>query len=216
MQKKRKKPKKIPRITKVSGGIILSLALILAPQAIANESAFTVFNHTKSVQMPTIQEELLTPNAYSRSQKELTKVNGIVIHYVANPGSSAIANRNYFEGLATSHTTYASSHFVVDLDGSIIQCIPLDEIAYASNGRNDDTISIEVCHPDDTGKFSVKTYNSLVKLVAWLCGEYNLKQDDIIRHYDVTGKNCPKYYVENEDAWVEFKEDVFDYIGKNE
>lgn len=214
MQKKRKQQKKFPRITKISGGIILSLALILAPQAIAKESAFSVFHYTKSVQMPTIQEELLTPNAYSRPQKKLTKVNGIVIHYVANPGSSAIANRNYFEGLASSQATYASSHFVVDLDGSIIQCIPLDEIAYASNGRNEDTISIEVCHPDDTGKFSVKTYNSLIQLVAWLCGEYNLKQEDIIRHYDVTGKNCPKYFVENEDAWITFKEDVFAFIAK--
>ena len=39
--------------------------------------------------------------------------------------------------------------------------------------------------------------------------------DDVIRHYDVTGKNCPKYYVEHEDAWKQFKVDVADYIEKN-
>jgi len=30
----------------------------------------------------------------------------------------------------------------------------------------------------------------------------------VIRHYDITGKICPKYFVENEDAWKQFKSDV--------
>ena len=30
----------------------------------------------------------------------------------------------------------------------------------------------------------------------------------MIRHYDVTGKNCPKYFVENPEAWEQLKEDV--------
>ena len=30
----------------------------------------------------------------------------------------------------------------------------------------------------------------------------------MIRHYDVTGKNCPKYFVEHEDEWEQFKKDV--------
>ena len=61
--------------------------------------------------------ELLTPNPYSRPEIPLEKVNGIVIHYTANPGSSAKANRNYFEGLKDSGQTYASSHFIVGLKG---------------------------------------------------------------------------------------------------
>ena len=81
-------------------------------------------------------------------------------------------------------------------------------MSYASNSRNNDTISIECCHPDDTGKFNDKTYNSLVDLVAWLCLKYHLNTEHVIRHYDVTGKNCPKYYVEHEDAWNKFLEDV--------
>ena len=48
--------------------------------------------------------------------------------------------------------------------------------------------------------------------MAWLCGKYNLDKDGIIRHYDVTGKKCPKYFVDHEDAWEQFKEDVFIYI----
>lgn len=164
---------------------------------------------------PQIQEMLLTPNDFSRPQTRLQKVNSIVIHYTANPGTSAEANRNYFENLKSTQTTSASSHFVIGLKGEMIQCIPLNEIAFASNDRNSDTISIEGCHPDETGKFNDKTYESLVQLTAWLCDKYNLGRDDIIRHYDVTHKLCPIYYVEHEDAWEQFKDDVMTYIKEN-
>ena len=86
--------------------------------------------------------------------------------------------------------------------------IPLDEQSAASNDRNGDTISIEVCHPDSTGKFSDVTYDRLIELTAWLCSEFGLDEDDVIRHYDITGKNCPKYFVENEEAWEQFRRDV--------
>ena len=46
-----------------------------------------------------IQEEFLTVNPYSRPGTELKNVKKIVIHYTANPGTSAQANRDYFEGL---------------------------------------------------------------------------------------------------------------------
>ena len=171
-------------------------------------------SYTKKVEMPQIEEELLTPNKYSRSQLPLNTVKGIVIHYTANPKSDAMDNRNYFENLKDTHTTSVSSHFVIGLDGTIIQCIPLNEIAYASNDRNIDTISIECCHMKKNGAFTDETYQSLIELTAWLCGEYNLGKEDIIRHYDVTGKNCPKYYVEHEELWEKFKQDVFEYIDE--
>lgn len=155
-----------------------------------------------------IQENFLTPNEYSRPQKALKKVNNIVIHYTANPGSDATANRDYFESLKDSHITHASSHFIVGLDGAIVQCIPLDEISYASNDRNSDTISIECCHPDQTGKFTSETYRSLIQLCTYLCRALNLSGSDLIRHYDVTGKLCPKYYVKHEQKWEELKDDV--------
>lgn len=164
---------------------------------------------------PDMDVQLLDVNEYSRPQLALEKVNGIVIHYTANPGSTAQQNRDYFNGLAQSGETYASSHFVIGLEGEIIQCIPCDEIAYASNERNEDTIAIECCIPDETGKFNGETYDSLVELTAWLIGRYDLGIDDVIRHYDVTGKICPKYFVDHEDAWKRFQEDVVEYIDKN-
>ncbi len=153
-----------------------------------------------------IKQQLLTVNPYSRSGQKLNKVNAIVIHYVGNPGTTAAQNRNYFEGLKDSKTVSASSHYIVGLEGEIIQCVPLEEISYASNNRNSDTIAIECCHPDATGKFNKKTYNSLVKLTAALLKTYGLSvEEGLIRHYDVTGKECPLYFVRNEDEWYGFK-----------
>ena len=157
---------------------------------------------------PYIDVELLTPNEYSRPQIPIESVNYIAIHYTANPGATAIANRNYFENLANTHDTKVSSHFVVGLDGEVVQCIPTSEMSYATNSRNVDTISIECCHPDETGQFNDSTYDSVVKLTAWLCVRFGLTSENVIRHYDVTGKDCPKYYVENPDAWLQMKADI--------
>lgn len=154
-----------------------------------------------------VNVNLLTPNEYSRPQIPLEKVNGIVVHYVANPCSTALENRNYFEGLKDqtgSKTTSVSSHFVIGLEGEVVQCVPLNEVAYASNNRNSDTISIECCHPDDSGEFTSATYESLVRLTRWLMEEYGLDTSQVIRHYDVTGKLCPKAFVEHPEEWEWF------------
>ena len=104
---------------------------------------------------------------------------------------------------------------MIGIDGEIVQCIPCNEIAYASNDRNADTIAIECCIPDETGRFTDATYDTLLHLTAWLIGRYDLTIDDVIRHYDVTGKDCPKYYVENPSAWEQMKADISAYIEKN-
>lgn len=204
---------KIFMTTVVAGIVLLCICALLSSIAekINGEEAGARVGGI--VKQPEIEDMFLTPNQYSRPQKALKSIKGIVVHYTANPGTSAKANRNYFENLKNKKTKYASSHFIIGLDGEIVQCIPLDEIAYASNDRNDDTISIECCHEDESGKFNEKTYQSLVHLVAWLCDEYGLEKEDIIRHYDVTGKLCPKYFVEHKREWKKFKKKVFDYIA---
>lgn len=166
--------------------------------------------HKEPPEMPDwVSVDLIPVNPYSRPGTALEQVNGIVIHYVGNPGTTAQNNRDYFAGLAETGEAYASSHFVIGLEGEILQCVPLDEIAYCSNQRNSDTISIECCHPGEDGQFTQDTYDSLVQLVAFLADYYNLGRDQIIRHYDVTGKLCPLYYVEHEDAWEALKDDIF-------
>ncbi len=159
-----------------------------------------------------ITQDFFEVNPYSRPGTKITRINQIVIHYVANPGTTARQNWNYFNNLKDQKgekATSASSHFIIGLDGEILQGIPMDEIAYAtSKEKNVDTVSIECCHPDETGKFNDATYDSLVKLTAWMCKELDLNEKDVIRHYDATGKDCPRYFVAHEDAWKGFLKDV--------
>ena len=191
------------------------LLLILAARAIWNRAGEKEEEKKAQLQeevswegAPPLDVQLLTVNDYSRPAIPLEQINGIAVHYTANPGATAQQNRDYFENLKDSQQTQVSSHFVIGLEGEIIQCIPSSEMSYATNERNVDTLSIECCHPDETGKLKKATYNSLVDLTAWLCSRFILSTDDIIRHYDVTGKNCPKYFVENPEKWEQFKEDV--------
>ena len=151
-----------------------------------------------------VTADLIPAVGTARSGRALEDFRGIVIHYVGNPGTSATANRNYFAKVGTT----VVSHFVVGLEGEVIQCLPLWERSVASNNRNKDTISIEVCHPDDSGQFNATTYAALVRLTAWLCEVGDLTTDQVIRHYDVSGKECPRYYVRNEAAWEQFLADV--------
>ena len=144
----------------------------------------------------------------ARSGARLEDFTGVVIHYVGNPGTSARNNRQYF----AQESTQVCSHFIIGLEGEVIQCLPLEERSAASNSRNRDTISIEVCHPDAGGQFTPATYQAVVELTAWLCRTGHLSADAVIRHYDVTGKLCPLYYVDHEDAWRQLQQDVANRI----
>lgn len=141
-----------------------------------------------------ITDALLTPNKYSRPQIQLKSVKKVVLHYVGNPKSSAMANRNYFENQKNGRR-YVSSHYIVGLEGEILRCVPENEVAYCSNQANTYSISIECCHPDATGKFTEETTNSAAELCAYLLKKYGLSVNDLIRHYDVTGKQCPLWFV---------------------
>lgn len=175
---------------------------------------------TRKVPKIDLDVRLLTPNKYSRPQIALDQVNAVVVHYTANPGTDAVENRNYFNNLPNinknrEEKSYVSSHFVIGLDGDIVQCVPLSEMAYASNDRNSDTVSIECCHRKKSGIFEDETYDALMELLAYLCIRYDLDPDkDIIRHYDITGKLCPKYYVDNPESWEQLKRDARDKRDK--
>jgi N-acetylmuramoyl-L-alanine amidase len=187
-----------------------------------------------------ITEQVLTKNKYSRPCVSLKAVKGIVIHWVANPGSSALANRNYFENLKgqvpPNDKRFASAHYVIGLQGEIIRCVPDREVCYhvgaqnyttdalrrLSSDPNNCTIGIELCHPAEfdnagnkitapakwIGKFTEATLSSCRELVASLLATYGLSKNDIWRHFDITTKVCPKYFVEHEDEWDAFKASI--------
>ena len=151
-----------------------------------------------------VDVQIINRHTTARTGFRLEDIKNIVVHYVGNPNTTAQNNRDYFNKMDTT----VSSHFVVGLEGEVIQCIPLYERSAATNNRNKDTISIEVCHPDESGKYNDATYDSVINLISWLLNEFSLDESAVIRHYDVTGKICPKYYVENENEWLNLKEDV--------
>ena len=113
-----------------------------------------------------IEKRLLTLNPFSRPGKPLIGVYGIVVHWVGNANSSAVANRNYFESLKDQKNNegrYASAHYIIGLLGEVIQCLPEEEIAYhvgankytpnalkyLSSYPNNCTLGIELCHPEN-------------------------------------------------------------------
>jgi N-acetyl-anhydromuramyl-L-alanine amidase AmpD len=164
-----------------------------------------------AVPKPNIDVQLLTINDWSRPGIAVSDIKKIVVHYLGNPETTAQENRDYFESLKNLQDTYMSANYVVGMDAEIIQCVPDGEVAWASNRANYYSISIENCHHDESGKFTDATYWSDVHLVAYLSERYDIDRDDIIRHYDVTGKDCPKWYVDHPDDWEQFKDDVMTY-----
>lgn len=204
-EKKRKRLKNLKRF----GIFLLVIALIGGGiHCYRFFSASDSVAKAKSVKAPDYVDIQLIHLGKARSGMQLKKIGGVVVHYTGNPGSTAQNNRDYFDKMSTE----VCSHFVIGLDGEVIQCLPLSEKSAASNNRNSDTISIEVCHPDETGKFTDAAYDSLVKLTVWLCVTFDLKTDEVIRHYDVTGKLCPLYFAENPDQWQAFLSKVSDQL----
>ncbi len=199
------KPRRHP-LRKLVLLVLLAGALYLAGRCLLGPAmAQYRVRQLEYVQVPGwVDVQLIEVDGSSRRGTRLEDIQGIVIHYVGNPGTSARQNRNWY----VNPESGVSSHFLVGLDGEVLQCVPLWEKSSASNWRNSDTISIEVCHPDESGKFKDVSYAALVELTAWLLETTGLDVDQVIRHYDITGKLCPKYFVENPESWQDFLTDV--------
>lgn len=211
MAKKSKRKRKLRKGRIVMAVIIVAAIVImscLVVKRINQNSEAKKIKNLAEIKIPDwIDSQIIDVDGASRNGYKLKGVKDIVVHYVGNPGTTAQQNHDFYAG----NQSNVSSHFVVGLDGEIIQCIPINEWSAASNWRNNDTISIEVCHPDETGKFKKKTYSSLVKLVAWLENVCDIDESHVIRHYDITKKECPRYFVQHEDKWKTFKKNVEKY-----
>ena len=162
-----------------------------------------------------IKEDLLTVNIFSRPGRTLSAYLGLVWHWVANAGTTAKQNRDYFEK-QMYEGRYCGAHYIINLDGAILRCIPDRELAYHCGAHqykqdaidrfgaypNATTLAIEMCHPDQTGKPTGETFDSLIKLSAMLCHKYGWQPcRNIARHYDITGKICPRYFTDDEDVY---------------
>lgn len=115
----------------------------------------------------------------------------ITIHNTANPSSTARNERNWLTNPSNSAT--ASYHIVVD-QKEAIECIPLNEVAWhAGDGSgagsgNRTSIGIEICESGDYGA----TLDNAAQLAAAMLKERGWGTDRLRRHYDWSGKNCPR------------------------
>jgi N-acetylmuramoyl-L-alanine amidase len=176
--------------------------------------------------------DMLLTNQAARPGTKITP-KGVVMHWTANTrkGANAVANRNYFNNPATQ----ASAHYIVD-DAQIVRCLPETEMGYhvgaksykpeavtrLSSYPNNCTIGIEMCVNAD-GQFPVM-YRLSVELAADILHRYGWGVDRLWRHYDITGKNCPAFFVSDDvarkyigltagQAWDQFKSDVHSLLA---
>jgi len=177
-----------------------------------------------------IEQYHLSINPYSRSGKLLHEVKTIVMHWVGNAGSSAEANRNFFESRKDGRQGYGSAHYIVGIDGEVIECIPTSEAAwhvgsksytvytrsYLTDGNpNYCTIGIEMCHPRSEGAFTYATLFAACELAGSICEEHHLNPyRDITTHKAIVGwKDCPKHWCENPWELQSFQRKVAGSMG---
>lgn len=161
----------------------------------------------------------LSNRANYGSTRSASSIKWLVFHYTANDGDTDEANGKYFAG----NVVKASAHYFVD-DNSVTQSVPDLYAAYAVGGKkwndcwktgggklygkvtNKNSISIELCDPKRDGKIqpSEATLTNAVELGKKLMKKYNIDLDHVIRHFDVNGKHCPAYFMD-EKEWNKFK-----------
>lgn len=144
--------------------------------------------------------------------RSTSAIDYIVIHMTANDGDTDEANSNYF----ANNVVKASAHLFVD-DDSITQSVPYTRVAYSVGGskvsdykstggaklygvaKNANTINIELCDTVRDGVVypSAKTIANTIDLVKMLMQKYNIPIDHVIRHFDVNGKHCPAYWMDD-------------------
>lgn len=155
------------------------------------------------------------------SKRSTSLIKYLVYHYTANDGDTDEANAKYFH----NNVVKASAHRFVD-DDSVTISVPDNYVAYhcgrglqGNTGHkfykictNTNSIGIEMCDTIRNGKHEVssKTRANAIALGKEIVKKYRIKKENVIRHFDVTGKNCPAYFVKDEEAWKKFRDEIFE------
>jgi N-acetylmuramoyl-L-alanine amidase CwlA len=153
-----------------------------------------------------VRKQRLAHRSNYGNQRNLGSIKFLVIHYTLNDGDSDESNGIYF----ANNVTKTSAHYFVDSD-SVTQTVPDNYVAYhcGTTGtykhvacRNTNSIGIEICDDKKNGLVypSAQTIGNAVALTKELMEKYSIPPERVIRHFDVTGKKCPAYWVDNA-AW---------------
>ena len=156
--------------------------------------------------------QLLTNTNFNDSNRNANQIKYIVVHYVGATGG-AKDNCKYFEWTFRG----ASAHYFVGHQGEIWQCVLDEDISwhcgttgkyYHPYCRNSNAIGIEMCcrvRSDGSWYFEQATVDATIELVKLKMEQYNIPVENVVRHYDVTMKSCPRPYVLDVAAWNAFK-----------
>ena len=159
----------------------------------------------------TITDSLIPKNKYNRPGTKSTPKR-ICVHYTGDCGATAEQLSKYWQNVAAGvfkdkPWSWTSAQYIVGLNGEVVRCIPDNEIAYAAANQNADTIHIEVCYKQKSGAFEEISIVALGELVRSLMKKYAIPAGKVVRHYDLTGKLCPAYYVD-ENRWAALHERI--------
>lgn len=126
----------------------------------------------------------------------------IVVHEsgMPNEGNDAklLAEIQYDRAYGKRASASASWNYQVD-DQGIYQSFGDDVYCWHAGGdygkwlpyRNSNSIGIEMCINQD-GNYDGAMHQD-AKLIAYLMHKYNLTFDNVVRHHDTSGKECPSY-----------------------
>ena len=166
----------------------------------------------------TLREQLCHPENCG-GPRTAGQIRYLVYHYTGNDGDTAADNAAYFQ----SRVVKASAHYFVD-DHTVYRSVPDLRVAWAVGGskyagagqtgggtmygiiNNTNSLSIEMCGTagDGSRQAGEAALENAAALGRELMKKYGIPLEHVYRHFDVTGKRCPAYLVENH-AWTAFK-----------
>lgn len=147
-------------------------------------------------------------NKHNRPRIAMTPTT-LTIHSTGNPPSTAQNERDNIN--RADNRKKVSFHYVVD-DKICIACIPPNEVAWhaGTTPGNTTSLALEICESGNR----VKTLQNAIMAAASILKQYGWGVDKLRRHYDWSGKNCPRilidaaYRREPHQTWEWFKKEV--------
>ena len=173
-------------------------------------------------------------NKTRRPGRKILKVLGIAVSVCDETQNSALKVRDGFNEAVAIH----SAQFIVEWDtGKVIETMPDDEVALNLGLNADTEIKNSICGKEDPDDFiigvaccltknnigdgesgivivpSVKQYESLVSLCAYLCQKYGLDPlYQLFRRCDISGEGCGVWLMAQPAIWEKFKSDVLSVL----
>lgn len=167
--------------------------------------------------------------------RQCKKIEWIIVHYPVMPGANAKRCKQYYQNTNEKK----SAHYAVSQNQteSIVPCAfaawhcCTKDIKTFCGANNYNSIGIDLMDCKiNTRSLSVKdrdwyipeaTLDRAAFLIAYLMYQYDITIEHVIRHYDVTHKQCPRplvgddinehYKCSGNQKWVEFKQLILRY-----